>query len=268
MIHLKGFFIRTAPIPKNFFLSRPYYGNLEKTPIFSTGKGNSLPLLNSFFLNIKDGKAVRAAVPLLGIIEKERLNCFYGKAQSPTFTLFFPAGMLSIDQVDTSRTCMVIFDFADQTVSISADINSIKDPQTLELIAQETINHNQARNYFRVDASTKVSASVISEEMVHEGESWKLLGDTIDLSGSGLLCSFNDPLEKDKKVRIELTLPTRDIEIINALGHVVRCRKIEENFYHVALHFDSIDSESQDKIMACCFELQRRHLRMRVQVMN
>jgi c-di-GMP-binding flagellar brake protein YcgR len=236
---------------------------------FSPIEGNSLPLLNSFFHNIKEGKAVRAAVPFIGVSEKERLHCFYGKAEPPAFTLYFPFGTLSIDQVDTGRTCMVVFDFADQTVSISADISKIKDEQTLELIPQETINHSQSRNFFRVDASARVSATLVApEEVTDEGVSWILSGDTIDLSGSGLLCSFSEPLEKGKKVKIELTLPTNEVEVISALGHVVRCRKIVESFYHVALHFDSIDSESQDKIMACCFELQRRHLRMRVQVRN
>ncbi len=228
-----------------------------------------MPLLNSFFINLKEGKAVRAAVPLIGVGEKERLHCFYGKAEPPAFTLSFPLGTLSIDQVDTSRTCMVVMDFAEQTVSISADISKIIDEQTLELITQESVVHGQSRNYFRVDANTKVSAASIKPEATtEEGTSWNLLGDTIDLSGSGLLCSFSEPLEKGKKVRIELTLPIRDMAVIGILGHVVRCRKIEENLYHVALHFDSIDSESQDKIMACCFELQRRNLRMRVQVRN
>ena len=228
-----------------------------------------MPLLNSFFLSIKDGKAIRAAVPLVGVVEKVRLHCFYGKAEPPAFTLSFPLGTLSIDQVDTSRTCMVVMDFAEQTVSISADISKIIDEQTLELITQESVVHGQSRNYFRVDANTKVSAAPITPEATtEEGASWHLLGDTIDLSGSGLLCSFSEPIEKGKKVRIELTLPIRDMAVIGILGHVVRCRKIEENLYHVALHFDSIDSESQDKIMACCFELQRRNLRMRVQVRN
>ena len=226
-------------------------------------------LQNSFFLNIKEGKAVRAAMPLLGVSEKERLNCFYGKAVPPAFTLSFPNGTLAIDQVDTSRTCMVVIEFAEQTVSVSADISKIIDEQTLELTAQETVNHSQARSYFRVDANTKISASPITpEQTAEDGASWNLLGDTIDLSGSGLLCSFSEPIEKGKKVRIELTLPIRGMEVIDATGHVVRCRKLEENLYHVALHFDSIDSESQDKIMACCFELQRRNLRMRVQVRN
>ena len=42
--------------------------------------------------------------------------------------------------------------------------------------------------------------------------------------------------------------------------------KLKNHLYHIALHFDLIDSESQDKIMACCFELQRQHLRMRVRL--
>lgn len=226
-----------------------------------------MPLQNSFFLNIKEGKAIRAAVPLIGVVEKERLHCFYGKAQPPAFTLFFPAGTLAVDQVDPSRTCMVMIDFTDQTISIAADISKIRDAQTLEVIAQDSVTHRQSRGFFRVDAQTRVEASSAKpEELAREEEGWRMSGDTIDLSGSGLLCSFGEPLEKGKSVKIELTLPTRAMETINAVGHVVRCRKVNDGLYHVALHFDSIDSESQDKIMACCFELQRRHLRMRVQV--
>lgn len=211
--------------------------------------------------------AVSAAVPFLGVTENERLRCFYGKGEPPGFTLIFPDGVLAADQVDTTRICVVMFDFIDQTITVTAAISAIKDSSTLELVAQETTTHTQARNYFRVDATTRVAASsVVPKEMAREGESWRLLGDTIDLSGSGLLCSFSEPLDKGTKVRIELTLPTQDIEIIMAFGHVVRCRKIEEHLYHIALHFDVIDSESQDKIMACCFELQRRYLRMRVRL--
>jgi hypothetical protein len=211
--------------------------------------------------------AVRAAVPLLGMTEKERMHCFFGKGEPPGFTLTFPDGALAVDQVDTGRTCMVMFDFINQTLAVAADIRAVTEPSTLELVARETVSHTHARNYFRVDAATKVAASgVVPEGIAQQEASWRLLGDTIDLSGSGLLCSFSEPLEKGVKVKIELTLPTRDMEIITAVGHVVRCRKIEEYLYHIALHFDAIDSESQDKIMACCFELQRRYLRMRVRL--
>jgi len=228
-----------------------------------------LPLLNDFLVNIEDGTVVRVAVPLIGITEKERLNCLYGKTEPPKFNLVFPYGTLSINQVDIARTCMITLDLAQQSVALSAAISAIKDPQTLEMVALNTVAHDQTRNFFRVDAATRVAASsVIPPQMAKAGEEWRLLGDTIDLSGSGLLCSFAEPLEAGKQVRIELTLPTGEIEVIHALGHVVRCVKIEDNIYHVALHFDLIDSESQDKIMACCFELQRRYLRLRVQVRN
>ena len=80
-----------------------------------------MPSLNSFLEKIKEGMAVRAAVPLLGATEKERLHCFFGKADHSGFTLFFPYGVLETDRVDTSRPCMVMFDFPNQTISVSAD---------------------------------------------------------------------------------------------------------------------------------------------------
>jgi Predicted glycosyltransferase len=213
--------------------------------------------------------AARATVPLLGMKEKERLHCVYGKMQPPAFALSFPNGALALDQVDTDRICLVKFDFINQTITVASSIQAVKDPFTLELVAQKTVTHTHIRNYFRVDAFTKVTASALpQQETVQEPSSWRLDGDTIDLSGSGLLCSFSEPLEKDVRAKIELTLPTntKQEEVIVAIGHVVRCRKIEEHLYHTALHFDEIDSESQDRIMACCFELQRRYLRMRVRL--
>ncbi|MCL1980335.1 MAG: PilZ domain-containing protein [Proteobacteria bacterium] len=211
--------------------------------------------------------AVRTAVPFLGRKEKLRLHCSYGKAHPPAFTLTFPDGSLVPDQVDTTRSCLVMFEFTNQTIVLTASIQAVKDTSVLELVARETVTHTHARNYFRVDAATKIAASaILEEETKQELPGWRLDGDTIDLSGSGVLCSFSEPLEQGVKAKIELTLPTRDMEVIESLGHVVRCRKIDNHFYHIALHFDEIDSESQDKIMACCFELQRRYLRMRVRL--
>lgn len=212
---------------------------------------------------------VRITVPLIGVREKQRLNCLYKKTAAPKFHLIFPLGSLSVDQLDTGRNCVLTLESTQQSVALSAKISAIKDPQTLEMVALNAVAHNQARNFFRVDAATRVAASsFIPPQMAKNGEDWRLLGDTIDLSGSGLLCSFSEPLEPGKRVRIELTLPTGEMEVIRALGHVVRCQKINDHTYHVALHFDLIDSETQDKIMACCFELQRRYLRLRVQVQN
>jgi len=224
-----------------------------------------LPLLTNFLNTVKDGTAVRAAIPLTGAATEEKMYCFYTKGKLPNFILSFAEGTLAVEQVDSSRSCLVHFEFSGQTVSITAAIVGAVSSSTLELSAKATVTHTHARNYFRVDTTTPIAASSM-EQASAENESWRLLGDTIDLSGSGVLCSFNDPLEPNTRVKIELTLPTRGMEVITALGHVVRCRKIKDHFYHTALHFDMIDTESQDKIMACCFELQRRYLRMRVRL--
>jgi hypothetical protein len=232
-------------------------------------RGNALPSRNSFLSSIKEGTAVKVSIPLKGIAEKVRFPCFFGTTTPPEFTLTFPPDSLDFDRIDTLRDCMVMIDSMDQTTSIAADICALQPPCLVRLIAREAVTHTQTRNYFRVDATARVAASsVIPETLAREGEGWRLLGDTIDLSGSGLLCAFSEPLEKGTKVRIELTLPSPDMDMIKAFGHVVRCRKIEEGLYHTALHFDMIDSESQDKIMACCFELQRRYLRMRVRLQH
>ncbi len=205
------------------------------------------------------------AIPLKGNAEKVRFPCFFDEATPPKFSLRFPLDTLDFAQVDTERPCTLMIDLPEQTVAIDADMDRYDPPCILHCIEKDSTTHTQTRNYFRVDATARVAASsVVPENMAREGESWRMLGDTIDLSGSGLLCAFSDPLEKGTQVRIELTLPSQSMDVINALGHVVRCRKIEEGLYHAALHFDLIDSESQDKIMACCFELQRRYLRMRV----
>jgi len=226
-----------------------------------------LSLLINLSNFVKEGMAVRAAVPFLSQKEHVRLHCVYGKASPPAFSLSFPGSALAMDQVDTTRSCMVTFEFVNQTITVSASIQAIKEPASLELVAQKTVTHMHVRDYFRVDTATKVAASAIpTVEAPQESQGWRLFGDTIDLSGSGLLCSFSEPLEKGVRAKIELTLPTKNMEVIVALGHVVRCRKVEEHLYHIALHFDEIDSESQDKIMACCFELQRRYLRMRVRL--
>ena len=228
-----------------------------------------MPSQNSCALELKPRTALRADVPLTGAAERERFSCFSGQAVPPALVLHFPPATLAPDRIDTSRTCLVRVDAGERAAVLTARIVAVRDEQTLECAVEHIDWHSQARGYFRVEANTRVAASsVIPEELAREGETWKLLGDTIDLSGSGLLCTFTSPLDEGRRVRIELTLPAGPMDLITAFGHVVRCQQVGADIFHVALQFDIIDPESQDKIMACCFELQRRQLRMRVLVSN
>ncbi|WP_028585512.1 flagellar brake protein [Desulfogranum mediterraneum] len=223
--------------------------------------------LNPFFSQIDDQKAVRVALPMTDRPEKERINCIYEAVRPPSFRLLFPEGMLPASRIDLEQSAVVTVDLGGQTLSVAADITGISSTQSLEFKATEVISHEQLRSYFRVDAATPVSAGPLPGQTSLAGEEeWRLQGETIDLSGSGALCSFSQGLKKGKKVRIELALPTGQMELIQIIGHVVRCSRAGEETFHVGLHFDTLSSEDRDRIMASCFQLQRQHLRMKVQV--
>ncbi len=223
--------------------------------------------LDSLFAKIEDGKAVRVALPIKDEVEKRRISCVYRAEEPPRFSLLFTPGSLPVDRIDPHRKCMVLIDIAGRNVSLAADIEKIPDKDTLQLVGRDVISHQQMREYFRVDVSTPiVAAPLLPPDQADEDASWRLNGETIDVSGSGLLAVFPEPLEKDRQVRVELVLPSGDGQVVQMVGHVVRTRKIRANRYHVGLHFDLIDSDTRDKIMACCFDIQRRHLRLKVQV--
>ena len=54
--------------------------------------------------------------------------------------------------------------------------------------------------------------------------------------------------------------------VIKILAHPVRQEQIADDQWDVAFHFDDISDEDRDKIIGCCLVIQRRLLRLKVQV--
>ncbi len=220
--------------------------------------------LDEIFTQIESGKAVRVALPLLGTSEKKRISCVYQEENPPSFLLLFTPNSLPVDSIDMHRKATVLLDIKGQNISLAADIQEKVNKQALRLIARDVISHEQMRNYFRVD----INAPLVARPALRKDQEWSLSGETVDVSGSGLLAVFTEPIADDEPVQVELILPTGNGEPIKAVAHVVRSKKVGNGRYQVALHFDTIDSEDRDRIMACCFEIQRRHLRLKVQIKN
>ena len=232
-------------------------------------EGRHVKHLQEFFSNITDKKAVRVTLPVMDRDEKERYNCLFVSERQPSFYLVFPPGDLPVTRIDQNRTCIVTVDFGGRAVSLIADIDSIKGDQIIQATGREIVDHEQNRNYFRVDAVTPVAAEPVDAALQEDADAaWRLVGETIDLSGSGMLCTFDAPMEVNQRVRVQLTLPTGAMDIIEVIGHVVRCREISESLYQIALHFDTIAAEEQDKIVGSCLEVQRKQLRMKVQIQH
>lgn len=216
---------------------------------------------------IPDQKPVRIFLPIVGTVERFRVNCVLEKKEAPKFRLLFTPGTLPTESIDVQETCYITVDLGGATTSIEARIIHIDNNQTLEMVMERAMSHEQLREFFRVDATTSViSSSFLPEFFTENGEPWSMKGKTIDISGSGLLASFTAKPPIDRQVRLEITLPALEPETVSVLAHPVRSHQISDNLWEVAYHFDEISTEDRDKIIGWCLIVQRKLLRLKVQV--
>lgn len=221
------------------------------------------PLLDS----IPDAKPVRVFIPITGKAERYRASCVFHKTGATKFQLLFQPGVLPTEVIDTYQTCLISVDMGGPNISIEARITKIVGEQTLQMALEKSVSHEQMREFFRVDATTSViSSSFQSEFFYKQGEPWAIRGRTIDISGSGILAVFTEQPPNDKQIRLEIALSTGESGTISVLAHPVRSLKIAENHYEVAYHFDDISTEDRDRIIGYCLIIQRKLLRLKVQV--
>ena len=222
---------------------------------------------NDLLNNIPDSKPVRVFLPLKNMPERYRLQGIYQKSSPPVFSLIFKPGALPVDTIDTKDTCIVNVDMGGPSISLEANISSISNDQHLVLTAVKAISHEQMRDFFRVDAVTSVIGRSFTPELKKdEDNSWALKGETIDISGSGILVSFPEKPPESKQIRLDITLPTVEPEIGTVLAHPVRTIQTVDDQYDVAYQFIEISTEDRDKIIGWCLEIQRRLLRLKVKV--
>jgi hypothetical protein len=216
--------------------------------------------------DVPDAKPVRVFLPIAGSKERYRACGVYQKTEPPRFNLLFQPGVLPADALDVSIPCLIVIDMGGPNISVEAMITSAAD-QKLEMIVQKTVSHDQMREFFRVDAATQVISKSFQPELFGKKETpWSMQGTTIDISGSGLLAAFPGKVPMDEPIRLEITLPTEPPELVKVLAHPVRAVQIDDNRWEVAFHFDDISIEDRDKIIGCCLVIQRRLLRLKVQV--
>ena len=218
--------------------------------------------------NIPDLKPVRIYLPIKNNNQRYRTQAVYKTVSPPKFELHFQPGTLPLENLDLGKNCLVNVDFGGPNISMEASISSIT-PQALEMKAEELISHAQMREFFRVDAVTDViSKSFQPEFFGSQGRAWALRGSTIDISGNGILASFSEKPPDDDLVRLEISLPEQDSRIIKLLARPVRSLQVDSDQWETAYHFQDISSEDRDRIIGCCLEIQRRLLRLKVDVSN
>jgi hypothetical protein len=217
--------------------------------------------------NIPKGKPVRIFLPLLNRPDRVRAQCLYQELDSPKFGLIFKPGLLPVDEIDIQQPCIISIDMGGPTISLEAMIQKVANHQTLQMIVRKSISHEQMREFFRVDSVTSViSKSFHTELFSYKNEPWSTKGQTVDISGSGILAIFDEKPQADRQVRLEITVPSIEKEAIKTLAHQVRVQQLHDGRFEVAYHFDEITTEDRDKIIGSCLVIQRKMLRLKVKV--
>jgi hypothetical protein len=220
------------------------------------------PVLSS----IPNRKPVRVYLPIKEKSQYYRTQAVYRSTSPPFFELYFKPGALPLADLDSNKNCLINVDFGGPTLSLTAAIVSVSD-RTLSGRAEKLINHAQMRQFFRVDAVTDViSKSFQPEFFSSSGKSWSMQGRTIDISGNGLLACFDEQPPADEMVRLELSLPGSHTEIISVVAKTVRIQPVDQHHWDAAFHFQDISDDDRDRIVGCCLEIQRRHLRLKAEL--
>ena len=210
---------------------------------------------------IQDSQAAEINLQLLdgGSVQ---LKCVYKESIAPHFFLVFPPQQLPTN-IDTSKSCLIAVKGEEKSVTFKAGIETIKGDRILELFAQKTIDPLSLRTYYRADLRTAISASYEPgpEERAH---AWNLNGETLDLSGGGVLAIFPAEFPNNQRILLHINLPHTDKEI-NCICHVIRMTRLRKERWQIALQFDNLTHKERDFIVCCCLSEQRRQLREQVQ---
>ncbi len=226
-----------------------------------------MPADTNILQNIPDNKPVRIFLPLLHQPERVRAQGIYHKTAAPKFSLLFKAGVLPVEQIDILTPCIISIDMGGPTLSLEAMIQQVANSQTLEMIVRKSMNHEQMREFFRVDAVTSVISQSVDTKFSDTATShWSSEGQTVDISGSGILAIFKEKPQPDRQVQLEITTPSLEPETITVLAHQIRVKELHDGRFEIAYHFDDITTEDRDKIIGCCLDIQRKLLRLKVSV--
>ncbi len=218
--------------------------------------------ISNIIKKLEDKQSARVKITVKGGTQ-HNFPCIYREDTPPHFYLVFQPNVLPGD-IDLKSFHPVSVDKQSSSVTFTAKIITLKGDRTLYLSAKDTVDPASLREYFRINTATDITVSHTSSRDNSNIKNWSISGDTQDISGSGVLALFlNEPQSRDHLI-IELFLPDKKMTV-NAVGHVVRKKRLRNRKWQVALHFDSISTKHRDAIITFLLSVQRKQLRENVQ---
>ncbi len=219
--------------------------------------------LNNLVKSIKDSQSAKIKLHTTAG-QEVHLDCIYKESIAPNFFVVFPPGKIP-PALDVKRKCVIsLHDENGESIALTARITDVTSDRSIELTATTTIDPASLREYFRVNFQTVVKLSYETGSNTDGERNWSFTGQSLDLSGSGVLGIFPEEAHNKHNLFIELNL-THPEKKIMCIGHVVRTRRLRGGRWHIALHFDDINQKNRDAIITNCLWEQRRQLREKVQ---
>lgn len=212
------------------------------------------------FLN--DPKVCQIAVPVTGG-KKIRLSAVAQITTPPRLEAGFVAGQLPVNDIDTAENCLLSLDIGGPAITLVASIEEILSDRRLKLINIESIAHEQKREFFRINACVPVSLL----RLPPQPQPAPITGESINISGNGILVLLPEAFGKGQRVKLRITIPEPQETEIECIGRVVRQDHKSDGFM-VAFHIDTINEEDQDRLIGFCLHKQRKQLRLKVQVLG
>ncbi|MDR3630229.1 MAG: PilZ domain-containing protein [Desulfocapsaceae bacterium] len=220
----------------------------------------SISSLTKLISSIPDSQSARISITnTTG--ELLHLDCTYREGTAPGLILVFPPMGLPRN-IEMSSSCLISIKARNEDTSplvFNARIEKIIGDSTLELTAMSLMDPTKLRQYFRVAISAPVTISFEKENGEAAAGQYSLAGETLDLSGSGVLALFGEECQEKQRIKIDLNLPSPQA-VISCMGHVVHARRVRRGRYHIALHFDDINNKQRDIILSNCLQEQRKQL--------
>lgn len=202
-----------------------------------------------------------AVVDIPGVNDESyRFNALLIKRTSPELELLFPPESWKISDLKIGASCNLAIEQNDATVNLIARLDFPVDARRLHFTAREPVSPESLRDYFRVLTNVPIEASYVAGPKEINTQSWKMLGTTIDLSGSGVLAMFAEKPASNHRIQLVISPPEERNPII-CLGNVVKAYRIRKNRYQVAFHFEHISTKTRDQVISYCLQEQRRQLR-------
>jgi c-di-GMP-binding flagellar brake protein YcgR len=195
--------------------------------------------------------------------ENYRCKAVLLKKDAPVVELVFPPDSWEESSLMLGANCQLAVEHEDRTITLIACLDTVSGHRRLQFTAREPVSPESLREYFRVLINVPIEASYIAGPREVKAKTWKMIGTTIDLSGSGVLAVFAEKPPTTHNIQLVLSLPGEETPIV-CLADVVRTYRLRKNRFQVAFHFGVVSSKTRDQIISCCLQEPRRPLRANV----